>query len=107
VTVAELRNSNRMIGEFFEGDDPRLEIVLNRFTPRGLGIDTDQVTSVLTRTPKWIVPGHNSLTARAQNTGSNMQADDSPVSRVVRQMARSACGLRENVEKKGRFSLFR
>jgi pilus assembly protein CpaE len=107
VTVAELRNSNRMIGEFFEADDPRLEIVLNRFTPRGLGIDADQVTNVLTRPPKWIVPGYNSATLRGQNGPSNMLADDSPVSRVVRQMARSACGLRENVEKKSRFSLFR
>ena len=107
VTVAELRNSNRMIGEFFEADDARLEVVLNRFTPRGLGIDKDQVTNVLTRAPKWIVPGHGSTMQRGQKGASNMLPDDSPVSRVVRQMARSACGLRENVEKKGRFSIFR
>ena len=106
VTVAELRNSNRMINEFFDADDPRLEVVLNRFTPRGLGMDTEQVTNVLTRPAKWIVPGHNSVSPRVQNAGSTMP-DDSPISRVVRQMARSACGLRESVEKKARFSLFR
>jgi pilus assembly protein CpaE len=107
VTVAELRNSNRMISEFFDADDARLEVVLNRFTPRGLGIDTEHVTNVLTRSPKWIVPGQNGVTPRTQNAVSTMPPDDSPISRVVRQMARTACGLRENVEKKARFSLFR
>jgi pilus assembly protein CpaE len=107
VTVAELRNANRMIGEFFDAGDPRLEIVLNRFTPRGLGIDTDQVTGVLTRPPKWIVPGSAGAAGRVQMGGSTMPPDDSPISRVVRQMARSACGLRENVEKKPRFGFFR
>lgn len=107
VTVAELRNSNRMIGEFFAADDARLEIVLNRFTPRGLGIDTDQVTDVLTRPPRWIVPGYAGAAPRAQSGGSNMPPEDSSIARVVRQMARAACGLQENVEKKPRFGFFR
>ena len=33
-TVSDLRKANCMIARFVESDDPRLEIVLNRFTPR-------------------------------------------------------------------------
>jgi pilus assembly protein CpaE len=44
VGISELRNSNRMIAEFFAADFPKLEIVLNRYMPSSLGIDEEHIT---------------------------------------------------------------
>jgi pilus assembly protein CpaE len=106
VNIPELRNSNRLIAEFFKSDSPKLEIVLNRFTSRSLGIGEEHVTNALTRPARWKVPNDYFVAQRAQNTASPLALGDSPISRVVRQMARSACGLPANIEKKSRFSLF-
>jgi pilus assembly protein CpaE len=106
VSIPELRNSNRMIVEFFKASSVKLEIVLNRFTPRSLGIDEEHVTKALTRPAQWKVPGDYLAARRAQNTATPLVLEDSPISRVVRQMARTACGLPANADKKSRFSLF-
>ncbi len=37
VGISELRNSNRLIREFFPAPSPNFSIVLNRFTPNALG----------------------------------------------------------------------
>ncbi len=106
VSIPELRNSNRLITEFFRASNANLEIVLNRFTPRSLGIDEEHVTKALTRPAQWKVPGDYVAARRAQNTATPLALEDSPISRVVRQMARAACGLPANTDKKSRFSLF-
>jgi pilus assembly protein CpaE len=46
VSIPELRNSNRLISEFFTLPTPKLEIVLNRFTTNTLGIDEETSRSV-------------------------------------------------------------
>jgi pilus assembly protein CpaE len=110
VSIPELRNSNRMIVEFFKASSSsslKLEIVLNRFTPRSLGIDEEHVTKALTRPAQWKVPGDYLAARRAQNTATPLILEDSPISRVVRQMARTACGLSPTADKKSRFSLFK
>jgi pilus assembly protein CpaE len=106
VSVSELRNSNRLIVEFFPQNSTKLEIVLNRFAPRSLGIDEDNVTKALTRPAQWKVPGDFVSARRAQNTATPLALKDSPITRVIRQMARAACGLPASSEKKSRFSLF-
>ena len=106
VSIPELRNSNRLITEFFKAGSAKLEIVLNRFTPRSLGIDEEHVTKALTRPAQWKVPGDYLAARRAQNTATPLALEDSPISRIVRQMARTACGLPANADKKSRFSLF-
>jgi pilus assembly protein CpaE len=106
VNISELRNSNRLISEFFTPGGPKLEIVLNRFTPRTLGIDEENITKALTKAPNWRVPSDYAAARRAQDTAIPLAQEDSPVSRMIRQMARSACGLSPNSDKKKRFSLF-
>ena len=56
VGLSELRNSNRIIAELFKGDFPRLEIVLNRYSPSSLGIDEEHITKALTRRAQWKMP---------------------------------------------------
>ena len=48
VSIPELRNSNRLISEFFTLPTPKLEIVLNRFTANTLGIDEENIKKALT-----------------------------------------------------------
>jgi pilus assembly protein CpaE len=102
VGLSELRNSNRIISEFFATDFPKLEIVLNRFMPSSLGIDEEHITRALTRRAQWKVPEDAATMRKVQNTATPLALTDSPVSRAIRQMARAACGVADEPEKKKR-----
>jgi pilus assembly protein CpaE len=106
VSIAELRNSNRLIAEFFQGPMPKLEIVLNRFTANTLGIDEEGITKALTESPRWRIPNDYVTVQRAQNTATPLALGDSTIAAVIRQMARTASGLPAVAEKKRRFHLF-
>jgi pilus assembly protein CpaE len=106
VSIPELRNSNRLISEFFTGPTPKLEIVLNRFTANTLGIDEENIKKALTTNPKWKIPNDYVTVQRAQNTATPLALGDSAIAGVIRQMARTACGLPAIPEKKRRFNLF-
>lgn len=106
VSIPELRNSNRLVSEFFAKSANKLEIVLNRYTPRSLGVDEEHITKALTRPATWRVPNDYATARRTQNTATPLSLEDSPISRVIRQMARTASGMPANPEKKKRFGLF-
>lgn len=106
VSVSELRNSNRLIAEFLTAYGRKPEIVLNRFTPRSLGIGDKEIEKALNQQPRWKIPSDYGTALRAQNTANALALEDSSISRVIRQMARTACGLSENAGKKKPFSLF-
>jgi pilus assembly protein CpaE len=105
-SVPELRNSNRLISEFFTPSGLTPEVVLNRFTQRPLGIDEKEIGKALTLQPQWKVPSDYETAQLAQNTADALALKDSSISRVIRQMARMACGLPKNPEKKKGFRLF-
>src|ERR1017187_9967545 len=107
VGVTELRNSNRLITQFFAARGRKLQIVLNRYTPHALIFDEQQITKALTRPALWKIPDDYATARRTQNTANPVALQDSPISRVIRQMARTACGLPALPEKKKRFSFFR
>ena len=107
VGVAELRNSNFLISRLFKPTGINVEVVLNRFTPRALGIDEDSITRALTRPANWKIPSDFSVAQNAQNTATPLALKDSAVSRVIRDMSRAASGVTENSGKKKRLSLFR
>lgn len=106
VGITELRNSNRLISELLTKNGNGLEIVLNRYTPRSLGIDEESITKALTMPAHWKIPSDFPAARTAQNTAVPLALNDSPISRVIRQMTRTACGLAPNSEKKKRFNLF-
>ena len=106
VGITELRNSNRLISELLTVNGNRLEIVLNRYTPRSLGIDEESITKALTMPAQWKIPSDFATARDAQNTATPLALSDSPISRVIKQMTRTACGLSANPEKKKRFNLF-
>jgi pilus assembly protein CpaE len=101
VSIPELRNANRLITALFARDSSRLEVVLNRYASRMAGIDEENITKAMTVAAKWKVPSDYPAVKRAQSTASSLVQTDSPISRVVRQMARDACGLPLVQKKKG------
>ncbi len=106
VGISELRNSNRLITQFFSTRNRKLQIVLNRYTPQSLVLDEKQIAKALTRPAHWKIPDDYATARRTQNTAKPVALQDSPISKVIRRMARTACGLPANPEKKG-FFLFR
>ena len=103
--IAGLRNSNRLISQYFATGIPKLEIVLNRYEPRTLGVAEDQITKALTRPAQWKIPNDYAAVRRMQTTAIPLALEDSPISRLIRQMARTATGMPTAPEKKAGFSL--
>ncbi|MGA2535065.1 MAG: AAA family ATPase [Terracidiphilus sp.] len=105
--IPELRNSNRLIGQFFTaGSSPKLEIVVNRYEPRSLGVSDDAITKALTRPPTWKIPNDYASVRQMQNTATPLAMGDSPISKLIREMAISICGQRATQPKKKGFRLF-
>jgi pilus assembly protein CpaE len=103
VGVTELRNSNRMIGQFFVSRGSKLQIVVNRYAPQALLFDDKQIEKALTKAIDWKLPDDYATARRIQNAATPLVMEDSPISRAIRRMARKACGLPEEEEKKKRF----
>ena len=104
--IPELRNSNRLIGQFFTSGGPKLEIVINRYEPRGMGVSEETITKALTRPAQWKIPNDYAAVRHMQNTATPLVMEDSPLSRLIRQMAISVCGQRATPRKKKGFKLF-
>jgi pilus assembly protein CpaE len=104
--VSELRNSNRMISQFFATRGRRLQIVLNRFAKQGLGFDEEKITKALTRPAQWKVPDDLALTVQLKEAAPAVTQKGSSGWNVLRKMARKTCGLPESDEKKKSFSLW-
>jgi pilus assembly protein CpaE len=103
VGVSELRNSNRLITQFFSARGRKLEIVLNRYTPHALLFDDQQIAKALTRPATWKIPDDYATARRTQNTASPVALQKSPISKEIHRMARAACGLPAKSKKKRGF----
>jgi pilus assembly protein CpaE len=106
VGISELRNANRMITQLFAPRINSVQVVINRYTPRTLGFDEEHITKALTMPAQWRIPDDYAAARRTQNSAIPLALEDSPISRAIRQMARTAAGLSEVVEKKKRFGIF-
>jgi pilus assembly protein CpaE len=104
--IPELRNSNRLISQYFPAEDKKLEIVLNRYEPKSLGVNHEHIAKALTRSPQWKIPNDYPAVRRMQNTATPLVAVDSPISRLIKKMARTAGGVAEEEPKKKSFKLF-
>jgi pilus assembly protein CpaE len=93
VSVTELRNANRIIGEFFPSGTRRPDVVLNRFNPKSAGIDDESIRKALTMEPKWRIPGDYIAVRDSISMKSSVALSKSPISRVIHQMVEEAAGL--------------
>ena len=105
--IPELRNSHRLISEFFKGGTPKLEIVLNRYVKSSMGVDEEHIEKALTRPISWKIPSDYYNVRRMQNEAIPLALDDSNIARVLQDMARAACGMDPKPEKRRGFSLFK
>jgi Flp pilus assembly CpaE family ATPase len=102
--IPELRNSNRLISQFFSSGGSQLEVVINRYDPRALGVSDESITKALTRPANWKIPNDFSAVRQMQNTGVPLVLEDSSISRLIREMASAVTGLPLPQEKKKGFS---
>jgi pilus assembly protein CpaE len=105
VGISELRNANRLITRFFAGHDRRLQVILNRYTPKSLLYDESLISKALTRPAQWRVPDDYATARRTQSMATAIVLQDAPIAAAIRQMARDAAGLPEPEKKRG-FSFF-
>jgi pilus assembly protein CpaE len=109
VGVAELRNSNRLISQFFTAPTPQVEIILNRHDPRSTLVPDDYIAKVLTRSPQWKIPNDYQSVQRTQIDATPLLPGDSPIAQVIQEMARAVTGepVPEKKKKKKVLGLFR
>jgi len=103
-SIPELRNSNRMIVQFFSGSSANLEMVINRYQPPTLGVGDEHIAMALTRPVQWKIPNDYAAVRQMQNTATPLVLQDSPISLRIREMAAAISGQTVSVTKKKGFS---
>ncbi len=89
--ISELRNSNRLISQYFAEGNPNLEIVINRFESRFLeSVNEDVVAKALGKPVRWKIPDDQDA-ARALQYGDTGRPE-TRISRISREMASSISG---------------
>jgi pilus assembly protein CpaE len=106
VGISELRNANRLISNSLKASQNKLEIVLNRYTSRTLGIDEASIAKALTVPVRWKIPNDYPAVRSAQSLATPVALNDSPISRVIRLMSQTVSGSSAPAPKKKRFQLF-
>jgi MinD-like ATPase involved in chromosome partitioning or flagellar assembly/ActR/RegA family two-component response regulator len=102
--ISELRNSNRLISQFFAEGSPNLEVVINRFESRFLEPANEEVIAkALGRPVRWKIPDDQDA-ARALQCGDS-GLPDTRISRISLEMAGSITGRPIPQEKKRDFDV--
>ncbi len=105
-SIPELRNSNRLITQFFSAPVPKLEVVINRFESRVLGVSEEHITKALTRPAQWKIPNDYAAVRNMQISATPLVLTDSAIARKVRQMVSAVIGKSETpAKRKKAFSL--
>ena len=106
-SIPELRNSNRLVQQFFGNAVPKLEIVINRFESRMLGVSEEHITKALTRPAQWKIPNDYASVRKMQIEATPLVLADSAITRQIRLMVKSfGVAQAPPVEKKKGFKLF-
>ena len=106
-SIPELRNSNRLVQQFFGGTVPKLEIVINRYESRTLGVSDEHITKALTRPAQWKVPNDYASVRKMQINATPLVLADSAITREILQMVSSVSGEpAAQADKKRMFKLF-
>ena len=103
-SVPELRNSHRLINQYFSAGGPALEIVINRYQPHSLGVSDEHITKALTRPVQWKIPNDFAAVRQMQNTATPIVLGDSSLSLKIREMAAVITGQPVPQAKKKGFS---
>ena len=89
--ISELRNSNRLISQFFAEGSPNLEVVINRFESRFLEpANEDVIAKALGRPVRWMIPDDQDAARALQSGDSGLP--ETRISRISLEMAGSITG---------------
>jgi pilus assembly protein CpaE len=105
-SIPELRNANRLISQFFAGPTPKLEIVVNRFEARALGVSEEHITKALTRPAQWKIPNDFASVRKMQINATPIVLADSPITRQIKKMAKAVLPQEAETPKKKGFGFF-
>jgi pilus assembly protein CpaE len=107
VDIPSLRNTQRVIAHLQSAmpDGRRLEVVVNRYDGKKMDISQENIEKTLSAPLKWKMPNDYASVHRSQNTGIPLLSENIPISKVLLQMAKAACGKDADIPKR-RFSLF-
>jgi pilus assembly protein CpaE len=98
---------DRLVQQFFGNTLPKLEIVINRFESRMLGVSEEHITKALTRPAQWKIPNDYASVRKMQIEATPLVLADSAITRQIRQMVKSlGVAQAPPVEKKKGFKLF-
>ncbi len=100
IGIPELRNANRMITGSIPAHASKLEIVLNRYSPKSVEVDDDAIERALTVAPRWHIPNDYLAVREMQGRAEPLALADSPIARVIRKMAGEISGLPSEKDKK-------
>jgi len=102
--ISELRNSNRLISQFFTDGNRNLEIVINRYDSHfHETVNEDVIAKALGKVVRWKLPNDQDA-ARALQCGET-GLTETRISRISREMANSITGRAIATEKKDDFEL--
>jgi Flp pilus assembly CpaE family ATPase len=104
-SVPELRNSHRLITEYFSGGVPAMEVVINRYQAHALGVSDEHIMKALTRPIQWKIPNDYPAVRQMQSTATPIVDGDSPLSQRIREMASVITGQPVAQTKKKSFSI--
>ncbi|MGA9668024.1 MAG: AAA family ATPase [Terracidiphilus sp.] len=103
-SVPELRNSHRLITEYFSSGVPAMEVVINRHQTHALGVSDEHITKALTRPIQWKIPNDYAAVRQMQSTATPIVHGDSSLSQRIREMASVITGQTVTPAKKKSFS---
>jgi pilus assembly protein CpaE len=93
ITFPALRNTHRIISFLSKMDRTGgTEVIINRANSRTGEIDEKSALKAIGRPVNWRIPNSYAIARSAQDTGNPLALEDSPITRVLTQMARAACG---------------
>ncbi len=104
-SIPELRNSNRLIKQFFSGTVPKLEIVINRSESRGQNLSEEHITKALTRPAQWKIPNDYTSVRDMQVNATPLVLSDTAIARQIRKMVSGVTGKSATPAKKKGFGL--
>jgi pilus assembly protein CpaE len=100
IGIPELRNANRMITGSIPAHGSKLEIVLNRYSPKSVEVGDEAIERALTVAPQWHIPNDYLAVREMQSRAEPLALADSPIARVIRKMAGEISGLPGDKDKK-------
>lgn len=104
--IVSLRNAQRILSHVQELNDAKIELVINRCDARRDEFDLDAVTKALGRAPSWRIPNDYMSACRASNTGAPLIDKKSGIAQMLRQMARDACGKKQEPSRRKSWAIF-